>query len=116
MCIGSVIAGVVLSVLGLGWYKEIIGDKIIINDFNSLTPQEYSIQDITSITHYTHKLNSKGEVEAEPHYKISFSDGRVWDTSDNFHEASQEKYTAVVQHFTSKSNLKVRYQDVDTAN
>jgi hypothetical protein len=77
LCIGCVAAGVVVSFLALGWYKEIIGDKMIINDFGSLKPQEYTLQQVTSVTHYQRSLNPQGVAEPEPHYKITFSDGRT---------------------------------------
>ncbi|OKL39146.1 hypothetical protein [Pontibacter flavimaris] len=112
---GCLLAGVLVSVLGLGWYKEVKGDKIVINDFGSLTPQAYTMQDVTSVTHYKYKQNSKGEVEAEPHYRIRFSDGRVWDTSDNFHEVSEEKYRAIVSYITSNANLELRHESTDPA-
>lgn len=114
LCKGCVAAGVGLSFLGFGWYKEIIGDKIIIADFYSLNPQEYTIQQIESVTHFERNTNSEGVVEVEPHYKLSFSDGRTWDTSDNFHEVSEEKYTAIVNYIVLKSKLEVNFKDVDT--
>lgn len=112
---GCLLAGVVISVLGLGWFKEIKGDKIIIDDFDSLTPQVYTMQQIESVTHYAYKRNSKGEAVAEPHYKIRFSDGRVWDTSRNFHEVSQEKYDAIVAHLLSQTGLELGHQETDAA-
>ncbi|WP_299755492.1 hypothetical protein [uncultured Pontibacter sp.] len=113
MCMGCVVAGVGLSFLGLGWYKEIKGDKIVIADFYSLTLQEYTIQQIESVTYFEKNINSEGMAEVEPHYKITFSDGRTWDTSDNFHEVSEEKYEAIVNYLVSRSNLEVVYKDVD---
>lgn len=107
------LAGVVVSMLGLGWYKEIKDGKIIIGDFGSLTPQAYTMQQIESVTHYKYKRNSKGEAVAEPHYKIRFSDGRVWDTSSNFHEVSQEKYEAIVAHLLSHTGLALERQETD---
>ncbi|WP_266204111.1 hypothetical protein [Pontibacter kalidii] len=115
LCMGCVTAGVILSFLGLGWYKEVRDDKIIIDDFGSLSPQEYSLQEIESITHFQQNTTAKGVAEVEPHYKIIFSDGRTWDTSDNFHEVGEEKYQAIVEYILSKTKLEVAYKDVDVA-
>jgi len=115
MCLGSVVAGVVLSVLGLGWYKEIKGDRLIIDDFDSIGPQEYRAQDITAITHFDKYIKSAGVAEERPHYKIVFSDGRVWDTSSNFHEVRQEQYAAIVDYLVARTNLEVAYREAGAA-
>ncbi|MCC9165981.1 hypothetical protein [Pontibacter harenae] len=114
LCAICVVAGIVVSFLALGWYKEIKGDKIVIDDFTSLTPQEYTIQDIVSITHYEQQLNAEGVARTDPYYKIAFTDGRVWDTSYNFHEVSDEKADAIVKYFTSRSKLQVRCEIMET--
>lgn len=115
MCIGCVVAGLALSFLGLGWYKEINGDEMVIDDFGSLKPQQYTLQQIVAITHFERNINSEGVAEVEPHYRIAFSDGRTWDTSDNFHEVSGEKYTAIVNYIISKTGLELAHEDIDTA-
>ncbi|WP_276497857.1 hypothetical protein [Pontibacter litorisediminis] len=111
---GCLLAGVVISVLGLGWYKEIKGERIVVDDFGSLSPQEYTMQQVESITHYEYKRNAKNEVEAEPHYKVRFSDGRVWDTSDNFHEVSQEEYSAIMAYLLANTGLALGHEETDT--
>ena len=113
LCVLFTIVGLLLSVLGLGWFTEIRDGKILIDEFYALTPLEYSAKDVRAITHYEKSLTAEGKEEAEPHYKITFSDGIVWDTSNNFSEVKYGKYTAIATYLAAKANLKIVYKAVD---
>ncbi|RIJ36880.1 hypothetical protein D1627_13715 [Pontibacter oryzae] len=113
ICLAFVVVGLAVSVLGLGWYKEITADRILINDFFSLRPQTYTVSDVRSLTRYEKSINADGFEKPDLHYKIVFTDGRVWDTSDNFHEVSPEVYGQVIQHILSRSSLTLQHQETD---
>jgi hypothetical protein len=113
LCLLFTVAGLVLSNLGLDWYTEIKGENIVIDEFYALAPREYVTKDLRSITQYEESQTAEGKRIKEPHYKINFSDGNVWDTSNNFSEVDYENYTAIATYLALKANLKIAYEVVD---
>lgn len=114
ICVLFTAAGLAFSILGLDWYTEIKGDKIVIDEFFALKPMKYSAAHVRSITHYKKELTSEGIEKEDPHYKIIFSDGYVWDTSNNFKEVTHEQYTAIARYLALKAGVQIADEDVDT--
>ncbi|MEJ8800872.1 hypothetical protein [Pontibacter sp. H249] len=114
LCIILVVAGVILSFLGLNWSVKMRDNTITFNDFFQLQPQTYKAEDVLAIHHFSQIKNKEGVLEQRPHYKVLFSDGREWNTDKNMIGGSYETYTAMVKHLSIKSGNKISYQNLET--
>ena len=113
MCVLFTAAGLFFSVLGLDWYTEIKGDKIVIDEYFAVTSKEYSVEQVRAITHYEKGLTPEGIEKVDPHYEITFSDGYVWDTSNNLAEVKHEQYMTIAKYLARKADVQIIFEEID---
>lgn len=114
LCAVLVVAGVILSILGLNWSVKLKGDTITFNDFFQLEPVTYQPTDVIAIRHISQIRNKEGLLEDRPHYKVLFTDGREWNTDQNMIGGSYQTYTAMVGRLSSSSGIAITRISVET--
>lgn len=113
LCRACVAAGIVFTFLGFNWSVEVKGDYICFNDYFSLRTAAYPASSITSVTLYDKRRNANGIIEPEPHYKVVFQDGRVWNTHNSLNELSFDRYTAIIDHLLARSGITLNRAEID---
>ena len=84
---------IIISVLCLDTYAVIYPDKIVINEFSTLTSKTYHYTQISSIKESSEILNT----EKPTGYQLVFSDGYKWDSNSELYKYDKKQQDVLAE-------------------